>query len=261
MKASLGFGACAIVLAATWCISALAQDESASQLTGAGDQVIHLHMPIRHVRRRTSTPEVAPSTVDAIGAGPATPPLSVKAETSAAPQAETKTTSPARPRTAGPSQPAIPFNFGDDDSATPSVATPPPALKTASLPPRAAESAHAAPRHVAPADQHLSKRGAVLFDKGVSDPSAVQFNGVKVLASDLASALESGASRIELEAFAGAPGDKSTDARRLSLKRALAVRQLLIDDGVPSNRIDVRAMGGVDDKGPADRVDVFIRAG
>jgi hypothetical protein len=38
------------------------------------------------------------------------------------------------------------------------------------------------------------------------------------------------------------------------------VRQLLIDDGVPSARIDVRAMGGSDDSGPADRVDVFVRA-
>ena len=65
---------------------------------------------------------------------------------------------------------------------------------------------------------------------------------------------------MQLEAYGGSPGDKSSDARRLSLKRALAVRQLLIDDGVPSGRIDVRAMGGVDDKGPVDRVDVFVRA-
>ena len=95
----------------------------------------------------------------------------------------------------------------------------------------------------------------------MSDPSPAQFKGVKLLAGDLSSALEAGASRIQLEAYGGAPGDKSSDARRLSLKRALAVRQLLIDNGVPSNRIDVRAMGGVDDKGPADRVDVFVRAG
>lgn len=116
-------------------------------------------------------------------------------------------------------------------------------------------------QRAAPADQHLTKHGAVLFEKGVSEPSAAQFNGVKVLAGDLTAALESGASRVELEAYGGTPGDKSMDARRLSLKRALAVRQLLIDDGVPSSRIDVRAMGGTDDRGPADRVDVFVRAG
>ena len=107
----------------------------------------------------------------------------------------------------------------------------------------------------------LVKRGAVLFAKGAADPSPAQFNGVRLLAGDLSSALESGASRVELDAYGGAPGDKSSDARRLSLKRALAVRQLLIDNGVPSNRIDVRAMGGIGDKGPADRVDVFLRSG
>ena len=89
---------------------------------------------------------------------------------------------------------------------------------------------------------------------------SIQFDGVKLLAGNLNAALEAGAARIQIEAYGGAPGDKSSDARRLSLKRALAVRQLLIDDGVPSSRIDVRAMGGVDDKGPVDRVDVFVRA-
>ena len=45
-----------------------------------------------------------------------------------------------------------------------------------------------------------------------------------------------------------------------SLKRALAIRQVLIDDGVSPDRIDVRAMGGVDDTGPTDRVDVYTKA-
>ena len=61
--------------------------------------------------------------------------------------------------------------------------------------------------------------------------------------------------------YGGAPGDKGSDARRLSLKRALAIRQVLIDNGVPSTKIDVRAMGGIDDHGNTDRVDVFVRAG
>jgi hypothetical protein len=30
---------------------------------------------------------------------------------------------------------------------------------------------------------------------------------------------------------------------------------------VPSERIDVRAMGGIDDSGAPDRVDVFVNAG
>jgi outer membrane protein OmpA-like peptidoglycan-associated protein len=117
-----------------------------------------------------------------------------------------------------------------------------------------------APAHQDAEHANLTKSGAVLFDSGAADPSPTQVDGVKLLAGNLNAALEAGAARVQLEAYGGSPGDKSSDARRLSLKRALAVRQLLIDDGVPSSRIDVRAMGGVDDKGPVDRVDVFVRA-
>ena len=92
------------------------------------------------------------------------------------------------------------------------------------------------------------------------DPAANALGAIKFLASDLNAALGMGDSRIQIQAYGGAKGDKSTDARRLSLKRALSIRQVLIDDGVPADRIDVRAMGGADDGGPADRVDVYIKA-
>ena len=74
------------------------------------------------------------------------------------------------------------------------------------------------------------------------------------------SALEAGATQIQLEAFGGNPGDKGSDAKRIALKRALAIRQLLIDNGVPSNKIITKAMGGVTDKGEPDRVDIYVRA-
>ena len=103
--------------------------------------------------------------------------------------------------------------------------------------------------------------GLVFLLTGFVGPGLPRAFATPTAYGDLTTALESGSSRVQLEAYGGAPGDKSSDARRLSLKRALAVRQLLIDNGVPSNRIDVRAMGGIDDKGPTDRVDVFLRAG
>ncbi len=62
--------------------------------------------------------------------------------------------------------------------------------------------------------------------------------------------------RIELKAYGGTPGDKASEARRISLKRGLAVRAYLIGLGIDSRRIDVRAMGGITDTGAADRVDV-----
>ena len=65
-----------------------------------------------------------------------------------------------------------------------------------------------------------------------------------------------------MQAYGGAaPGDEGLGrAAAVSFKRALAIRQVLIDDGVAADRIDVHAGGGVDDSGPADRVDVYIKA-
>ncbi|MBV9652950.1 MAG: OmpA family protein [Acetobacteraceae bacterium] len=62
-------------------------------------------------------------------------------------------------------------------------------------------------------------------------------------------------------AFApGTPEDPSTP-RRLSLSRALAVRSVLMAEGVPSARIYVRALGGTPTDGPPDRVDVTVSGG
>lgn len=105
----------------------------------------------------------------------------------------------------------------------------------------------------------LSKRSVILFAPKATDPAQSALGALKFLAGDLNAAMTNASDRIELEAYGGDRGDKGSDARRLSLKRALAVRQALIDDGVPAERIDVRAMGGVDDSGPADRVDVYLK--
>lgn len=63
--------------------------------------------------------------------------------------------------------------------------------------------------------------------------------------------------RLQLLAYAG--GDQPpSQARRLSLSRALAVRSSLIDLGVASNRIDVRALGEKVTEGDPNRVDVVL---
>ena len=109
-------------------------------------------------------------------------------------------------------------------------------------------------------NESLSKRSVILFAKDAPDPAKAALGAIKFLANDLNAAMSGPNARVELQAFGGAKGDKGSEARRLSLKRALAIRQVLIDDGVSPDRIDVRAMGGVDDTGPADRVDVFVKA-
>ena len=126
--------------------------------------------------------------------------------------------------------------------------------------PPAQVASAAPPAKPAPSDAGLVKRSVILFAKDAPDPAEGALGAIKFLATDLNAAMTRPASRIELQAYGGAKGDKGSDARRLSLKRALAIRQVLIDDGVSPDRIDVRAMGGADDTGPLDRVDVFVRA-
>ena len=90
----------------------------------------------------------------------------------------------------------------------------------------------------------LAKRSMILFAAGAPDPSRDSLSAIKFLAGDLNAALAGDASsRIQLQAFGGDKGDKGSDARRLSLKRALAIRQVLIDVGVSPDRINVSAMG------------------
>ena len=106
----------------------------------------------------------------------------------------------------------------------------------------------------------LAKQGVILFSHEADAPADTAIDAIRLLAAQLNNVMTRPQSRIELMAFGGNKGDKGSDARRLSLKRALSIRQVLIDSGVSSTRIDVHAEGGVDDTGPADRVDVYVKA-
>jgi outer membrane protein OmpA-like peptidoglycan-associated protein len=64
--------------------------------------------------------------------------------------------------------------------------------------------------------------------------------------------------RLQLLAYAGGAAQTPSQARRLSLSRALAVRSHLIEKGIGSTRIDVRALGNKSEGGPPDRVDIII---
>jgi outer membrane protein OmpA-like peptidoglycan-associated protein len=63
--------------------------------------------------------------------------------------------------------------------------------------------------------------------------------------------------RIQVLAYAAGTEDTESKARRKSLARALAVRSYLYKAGVPTTRIDVRALGTKAAGGPADRVDII----
>ncbi len=248
---------------------------------------IHLHMPARHPPRIAARPK--PAGADSpLAAGETMTPETAAAITPPAPAAGAKpkpaaeaasnTSAPAQNDSdfsiASPGTAAIPFSLDGSAATAPQPqaaakpATPKPARPTqmasTEAPPAAAKPAQ---RANAPAAQEMAahaglvKRSEIIFEAGASDPAPSTLGAIKSLAGTLAAAIGDGAQRIQLEAYGGARGDKSSDARRLSLRRALSIRQLLIDNGVPAEKIDVRAMGGADDKGPTDRVDVFVRAG
>ena len=63
--------------------------------------------------------------------------------------------------------------------------------------------------------------------------------------------------RLQLNAYASDKDSSASAARRLSLSRALAVRSFLIELGINSTRIDVRALGSKTETGSADRVDLI----
>ena len=66
---------------------------------------------------------------------------------------------------------------------------------------------------------------------------------------------------INVLAYAAGSADDPSTPRRLSLSRALAARAVLINMGIASTRIYVRALGASGGDGPADRVDVVRATG
>jgi outer membrane protein OmpA-like peptidoglycan-associated protein len=218
---------------------------------------IHLHMPGKH-----GTRVAASAPTDDVAEAPPSRPRRIRAPRAVANAAASE--APSAPTDHGG------FGLGFDTPALPSApASAPAPARPASQPARPAQIARVEPpRSAAPAPETeaepttpgLTKRSVILFAPQASDPAQSALGAIKFLAGDLNSAMTSASSRIQILAFGGTRGDKGSDARRLSLKRALAIRQVLIDDGVPAERIDVRAMGGADDSGPADRVDIYIKA-
>ena len=98
-----------------------------------------------------------------------------------------------------------------------------------------------------------------------SNISTIPFNhaaenfdaSVVPMLDQLAATLQAnGGVRITLTAYADVAGTTPREARRLSLTRALGIRDYLTAKGIASARIDVRALGANVPSGSPDRVDV-----
>lgn len=229
-------------------------------------QPIRLHPPRHNADTATTTapahrkavalpPPVSPPSSSDFAVSKPVPvkPAPVKSTPPAPKVAAAPKPAPAKPAPAK-AQGGFMLDAGDLEVAHqgPRVAPPPKVVQTAKIEPP--------PRQSAPVvETGGARRGSIGFERNASDPGSAAVQSLTKLADGLSVALSSGAGRVQVMAYAGPKGDHSSDARRLSLKRALIVRQLLIDAGVPSDKIDVRAMGGASDSGNPERVDIFLK--
>lgn len=253
--------------------------------------IIHLHMPSQRSAetaktepapeterpRRVARAKQKPAPVKEAQAAPAAaPPPLPKPARATKPTRAPETKAETRTAAAAPAPAAAPaYNPGFGNYAQGAaglnlgaLSPPPPAAPAAKPTPQPQRIAKATPAPASALPQAaeeaptpgLTKRSVILFAPKAADPAQSALGAIKFLAGDLNASMTTATARVQILAYGGNRGDKGSDARRLSLKRALAIRQVLIDDGVPAERIDVRAMGGADDSGPADRVDVYIKA-
>lgn len=130
--------------------------------------------------------------------------------------------------------------------------TPPPA------PPPAAVSAPPPPPQVASLPPTRATVGGDARIGFAADQTTLDDAGRKRL-SELAAELQGKPEkRLQIKAYADGTAETASQARRLSLSRALAVRSFLIEQGIESTRMDVRALGSKFEEGPPDRVDAVM---
>jgi outer membrane protein OmpA-like peptidoglycan-associated protein len=145
-------------------------------------------------------------------------------------------------------------------TTAPTVAPPPVA-------PPVTSPAVASPTVASPALAALPPAPATAPAASIEPTGRLMFAGGSFdLSSDAKSELDAVAARLtadphlylQLMAYAAGGGDGS-EARRLSLSRALAARGYLLDHGVDGKQVDVRPLGNRSEPGqPPDRVDCVV---
>ena len=170
------------------------------------------------------------------------------------------------PAATAPTPPATPPQVATTPSA-PTPTTPPAAAavptQVAPPPPPAPPPAQA---DSTPAPTTPARMAMAAPPMGFGDSLALAFvpgsasltREAEAQLDKLAALLRETEDRLQLKAFASADADNTSRARRTSLSRALAVRSYLIEAGIRSTRIDVRALGVARDGGAEDRVDVIL---
>ena len=144
-------------------------------------------------------------------------------------------------------------------SASASVPPPPPVAQPSTTIPSAAEPAREEKQTASlTGGSDIVEPGLATQVVFATDASKLPDDAKNVLQGLVKKIGESAELRIQLLAYAGGPSLSSSKARRLSLSRALSVRSFLIESGMRSTRIDVRALGNKTEEEPVNRVDVNV---
>lgn len=192
--------------------------------------------------KRAKIAKPAPPTIAATK-----PPAPLK---SAPPAAPVAAPAPVKQKTAKTAKPAV--KMPEKPKAAPPPAPVAKAVKKPEAAPAPKEQAALPP---APETTGTGKTLRVEFKPTASKFPATAKKGLQALAKKLKGKDNL---RLQLMAYAGGKSLSASKARRMSLSRALSVRSFLIESGVRSTRIDVRALGSKTTEKPLNRVDVNI---
>ncbi len=155
------------------------------------------------------------------------------------------------PRSGGDAPKPVP---GPGPAAPPPapLLTPPEAPQIATLPP---DSRATTPVPEPPAVLPRPAEIRILYATEATDLPAAAHEELDGLAEWLRAHPEV---RVQIVGYASATTPSGSEARRRSLFRTLAVRTYLIENGVMSTRMDVRALGARTEEEPKDRVEVRL---
>ncbi|MBN8521413.1 MAG: hypothetical protein J0L77_05895 [Alphaproteobacteria bacterium] len=79
-----------------------------------------------------------------------------------------------------------------------------------------------------------------------------------ILNQDIMPVLKGTSARLEIRSYATPEKGIQNSDRRMALNRALFLRSELIRQGIPADRMDVRALGDKSETPPADRIDLIL---
>lgn len=136
----------------------------------------------------------------------------------------------------------------------------PPGVGAAAPPPSVAPAAPAAPpappAPVAAAAKPVPASAASIRISFPHEQSSLTAAGAEAIKGLVRTVAVGGVTGFTVTGYADGSADDPSSGRRLSLARAMAARGALLEAGIPSNQITVRALGGRVGDGPPDRVDI-----